>query len=193
MSTRAGVNSFFSMSAMQETVAGTSPWSAQCDALYREHAPRLVRLCRLLLDDPQEAQEVAQEVFVKVLDTAPGLDRPMAWGPWLTRVTVNACHDRRRAGWWAWWRTRHDALETLEVVDPDPTPEGAALSGELRAQIWGAFRQLPRRQREVFALRHLEGWPTTDVAEALGLTPGSVKRHLFRAIRRLRAALGARG
>jgi RNA polymerase sigma-70 factor (ECF subfamily) len=74
-------------------------------------------------------------------------------------------------------------------VDTDQTPEGAALTGETRGHIWRAFRQLPQRQREVFVLRHLEGWPTRDVAEALSLSTGSVKRHLFRAVARLRKEL----
>ena len=165
-------------------------WVAQCEALYGEHSARLVRLCRLLLDDPQEAQDVAQEVFFKLVRAETLTDRPMAWGAWLTRVAVNACHDRRRAGWWQWWRTRHDAIDAIEVIDTDHTPEQAALGTEERARIWRAFRQLPRRQREVFVLRQIERWPTPAVADALGLSPGTVKRHLFRAVHHLRATLG---
>jgi RNA polymerase sigma-70 factor (ECF subfamily) len=61
---------------------------------------------------------------------------------------------------------------------------------ETRRRIWIAFRALPRRQQEVFALRHIEEQSTLAVAEALGLNPGSVKRHLFRAVRALRRSLG---
>ena len=60
----------------------------------------------------------------------------------------------------------------------------------LQVRLWQAFQALPARQREVFALRYVEGWSTAAVAEALGLTVGSVKRHLFRAVRRLRQTLG---
>src|SRR5262249_53977253 len=76
----------------------------ECEALYREHGARVLRLTRLLLDDRQEAQDVAQEVFLKLVRAYPGADRSMRWGPWLTKVTVNACRDRRRSGWWRWWR-----------------------------------------------------------------------------------------
>jgi RNA polymerase sigma-70 factor (ECF subfamily) len=65
-----------------------------------------------------------------------------------------------------------------------------AISNETRRQIWQVFRRLPDRQREVFVLRHLEGWTGPEIATSLGLSPGSVKRHLFRAVHRLRAALG---
>ncbi|MDE2059142.1 MAG: sigma-70 family RNA polymerase sigma factor [candidate division NC10 bacterium] len=92
------------------------------------------------------------------------MDRPVAWDRWLTRVAINACRDRQRKAWWCFW---HDPLET-------------------RGHIWRVFRQLHQRQREVFVLRHLEGWPTQDVAEALSLSTGSAKRHLFRAVARLR-------
>lgn len=163
-----------------------SPWRAQCEALYREHAPRLLRLCRLLLRHPQEAEDVAHEVFLKLVESYRATDRAVAWGPWLTRVAVNACRDRQRAAWWRLW---HGALEEVEIVDRDPTPEAATLAGETRDHIWRAFRRLSQRQREVFILRHLEALSTQHVAEALGLSPGSVKRHLFRAVACLRKGL----
>ena len=166
------------------------PWQAECEALYREHAARVVRLARLLLDDGQEAQDVAQEVFLKLVRAYAETERPMRWGPWLAKVTVNACRDRRRAGWWRWWRGRHDPIEDVEVVDRTPSPERVALDAETRERIGRMFRQLPARQREVVALRYVDGCSTREVAEALGVTTGSVKRHLFRAVQRLRAALG---
>jgi RNA polymerase sigma-70 factor, ECF subfamily len=169
-----------------DTVITAPPWHAQCEVLYREHAPRLLRLCRLLLRNPQEAEDVAQEVFLKLVENDWVTDRAMSWGPWLTRVAINACRDRQRAAWRRLW---HGALEEVELVDRNPTPEAAALTGETREQIWRALRQLSQRQREVFVLRHLEGWSTQGVAETLGLSTGSVKRHLFRAVERLRQGL----
>jgi len=163
--------------------------------LYRVHYPRVVRLCGLLLADPHEAEDVAQEVFVKLLQAARTEARSIAWAPWLTRVTVNACRDRRRSGWWKWWRAPRPTAAVhvssdLEQLSAGPTPEEAALSHEVYGRIWQIFRQLPARQQEVFALRYIEGWSTDEVAEALGLGVGSVKQHLFRAVHRLRAAMG---
>jgi RNA polymerase sigma-70 factor (ECF subfamily) len=163
---------------------------AECEALYREHGARVLRLARLLLDDRQEAQDVAQEVFLKLLRAHAAENRPMQWGPWLTKVTVNACRDRRRSGWWRWWRGAREPIEDVVVVDLAPTPERAALDAASRERIGQVFRQLPQRQREAVVLRYVEGGTTREVAEQLGVTTGSVKRHLFRAIERLRAALG---
>ena len=163
-----------------------SPWHAECEALYREHALRLRRLCRLLLRNPQEAEDVAHEVFLKLVENYRGTDHAVVWGPWLTRVAINACRDRQRAAWWRLW---HGALEEVELVDSNPTPDAAALTGETRGHIWRALQELSQRQREIFVLRHIEAWPTQEVAEALGLSTGSVKRHLFRAVARLRKEL----
>jgi RNA polymerase sigma-70 factor (ECF subfamily) len=158
--------------------------------LYQAHCGRVLRLCRFLLSDADEADDVSQEVFLKLFRQHQLSGRTIAWGPWLTTVTVNACRDRRRSGWWKWWRERHQAFEEAELPGHGFTPEQEVLSRELRRDIWHSFRQLSSRQQEVFVLRHLEGFPTAEVAEMLGVSPGSIKRHLYRAVHQMRKALG---
>jgi RNA polymerase sigma-70 factor (ECF subfamily) len=153
------------------------------------HYGRLRRLCRLLLGDLQEAEDVVQDVFLKAHEAARFGRPPMNWGAWLTRVAVNACHDRRRAGGWMRFRFQSTPVEDTWPVAEALGPGDAALGAETRRRIWEAFRALPRRQQEVFALRYVEEQSTLEVAAALGLTAGSVKRHLHRAIRQLRRAL----
>ena len=72
-----------------------------------------------------------------------------------------------------------DFPSVLDCPSWGPTPEEDALTREGAARIWQAFRELPARQQEVFALRYLEGWSTEEVAGALRLSVGSVKQHLF--------------
>lgn len=158
------------------------------DAVYC-HAARLRRLCQLLLGDSQEAEEVVQEVFVKALESERRHGPPTDWGAWLTRIAVNTCRDRRRAGWWQRFRRWSDQVEQVPIIDRALTPEASAISSETRRRIWLAFRSLPDRQREVFVLRHLEDWSGPEIAAALGLSPGTVKRHLFRAVHRMRVEL----
>lgn len=160
------------------------------DTLVTAHYGRLRRLCRLMLGDPQEADDVVQEVFLKAHE-AMRLDRaPLNWSAWLTRVAVNTCRDRRRAGGWMRFRLRSTSPDDIPLVAETPTPSDAAISEDTRRRIWAAFRLLPRRQQEVFVLRYIDEQSTPDVALALGLSAGSVKRHLFRAVRHLRRSLG---
>jgi len=172
--------------AREESVEGGPSY----DDLFDAHARRLHRLCRLLLSDPQEAEEVVQEVFLKLHKAQGEGTAALSWAAWLTRVAVNLCHDRRRAGWWPRWRYRTDRSEDVGLMAREPNPEEAAIGEETLRRIWTAFRRLSDRQREVFVLRHLEGWTTEEVATALGLRAGSVKSHLFRAVRELRTAAG---
>jgi len=159
------------------------------DELYRLHHGRVLRLCRLLLSDPDEANDVTQEVFIKLFQARQTEERAMAWPAWLTRVAVNACRDRRRSGWWKWWRERHTEYVEADHAGTRLSPEQTALSNEKRRAIWQALRELSARQQEVFVLRQLEGWSTDEVAETLGLSAGSIKRHLYRAVHQMRKAL----
>ena len=161
---------------------------ATYEEIYVTHHARVVRLCRMLLADAHEAEEVGQEVFLKLFQARERGAPPTACGPWLTTVAVNACHDRRRSGWWRWWRERGESLDD-QLPSRTATPEDAAASRETRYRIWRALQRLSRRQREVFVLRQIEGWSTIEVAEMLGVSVGSVKQHLFRAVGEMRAAL----
>ena len=116
----------------------------------------------------------------------------MAWEPWLIRVTINACRDRQRSGWWKWLRPSKEEFQEADHPSHGQTLEEVVLGREVRTRVWRSLRELSPRQQEVFILRHVEGWSTVEVAENLGLTTGSVKRHLFRAVCHLRKALRGR-
>jgi len=172
-----------------DTVRVPADDPGEYNELYRTHHGRVLRLCRLLLSDPDEANDVTQEVFIKLFQAQQTEERAMAWPAWLTRVAVNACRDRRRSGWWKWWRERHTEYVEADYPGTAVTPEQAALSNERRRAVWQALHELSARQQEVFVLRQLEGWSTDEVAETLGLSTGSIKRHLYRAVHQMRKAL----
>lgn len=162
--------------------------------LYAAHYGEVSRLCRQLLANHHDAEEVAQEVFLKVHQEFQRMSQPqiMLWRPWLVRVTVNACRDRRRSGWWKLWHGANEEYDEANFPNASGTPEEALLSREAQGRIWSAYQHLSARQREVFALRHVDEWSTEEVAEMLGLSTGSVKRYLFRAVHHLRRVLGER-
>jgi RNA polymerase sigma-70 factor (ECF subfamily) len=157
--------------------------------LYAEHRARVLRLCRLILADADEAEEVAQEIFLKAFRFYRSGGRPEAWNKWLATVAVNACRDRLRSSWWRRWRGRTEEFDEFKAHSHHSAEE-SALQRETQRMVWEKFGRLSARQREIFALRHFEGWSTEEVAAQLGLSQGSVKQHLFRAVRELRKGIG---
>lgn len=81
-------------------------------------------------------------------------------------------------------------LGEMQIPTTEPTPEERTVSRQERERIWAFFRKLSLRQQEVFVLRYVDEWSGDEVAKLLGMTEGTVKRHLFRAVRHLRQALG---
>src|SRR5204862_1898726 len=114
--------------------------------LVRTHYGRLRRLCEFLLGDKQEAEEVVQDTFMKAYEANLGSGTPNDWAAWLTQVAVNACRDRRRAGWWMRFRRWSDPIEDVPLPAVGPSPADAATAEEMRRRIWAAFRTLPERQ-----------------------------------------------
>jgi RNA polymerase sigma-70 factor (sigma-E family) len=142
--------------------------------LYEEQYPRLFGAARLIAGDRATAEDVVQEVFVRVY-VARRRIRPDAAGGYLYRAVVNECRNRSRA--------RRVALRRVAPVGPPPAPadERAAAEDE-RARIAGVLAALPRRQRECLVLRYWLQLSEREIADALGISPGSVKTHVHRAL-----------
>ena len=167
---------------------GRPPDDSTYEALVEAHHQRVLRLCRLLLRDPHEAEEVTQEAFLE-LHRHHGDGVVADWGSWLTRVAVNRVRDRHRAGWWPRWRWRTRSLDSMPPAARAPLPDRVAIGEQTLRRIRAAFDRLPRRQREVLTLRQIEGLSTLETATLLGISENTVKQHLFRAIEALRRAL----
>jgi RNA polymerase sigma-70 factor (ECF subfamily) len=142
----------------------------------------LVGLARLLLDDRGEAEEVVQEAFARVYEgwgRVRSKDDPL---PYVRRTVVNLARGglRRRL---IVRRTRH------VPVANEPSAESGAVASEDRRAVFAAVRALPRRQRECVVLRYYLDCSTADTAAALGISDGSVKTHLHRALASLATTL----
>jgi RNA polymerase sigma factor (sigma-70 family) len=157
------------------------------ERIYRAHRVRILNLCRLLLRDPDEAEDVTQEVFLRAFERLDSKEPPAIWEAWLVRVAVNACRDRQRS---SWWKSRHRQGDLDELAPSlSRSSEDEARSREWQARVWNRLRSLNHKQRSVFVLRYIEGWSTNEVAQTLGLSVAAVKTHLFRAVRYLRKAV----
>src|SRR6266849_2351958 len=121
------------------TTTSSGAWPGG-EALVDAHYGRLRRLCELLLGDRQEAEEVVQDVFMKACEAGARSETPNDWAAWLTRVTVNACRDRRRAGWWMRFRRWSDANT------PDQQTQVRSILSTYRASSRPIVQQLRQAQ-----------------------------------------------
>lgn len=158
---------------------------------------RIFRLCRRMLQDPDEADSATQDVFLKAYKAlrktsseAADLDNP---GKWVTRIAVNTCLDRLRSKTWKIWQ-RRPAPEDEEIIlqmrpGTEPDAETQLFAKQIQRRLESALARLSDRQRAVFSLRHYDGMALEDIADVLKLDIGTVKAHLFRALAKMREEL----
>jgi RNA polymerase sigma-70 factor (ECF subfamily) len=170
---------------------------------------RAVRIAYHYLGDAHDADEAVQDAFVKAYQHLASFREELPFDVWFTRILINGCLDRIKA------RTRRErwllpmsgkpatrgagsAAAEAGPADRDLTervaagglsPEQALLGRERRREIATALAKLPERQRSVFVLSHVEGRTSREVSALTGLNESTVRVHLFRAIRKLRALL----
>ena len=139
-----------------------------------------------------EAEDAAQEAFVKAWRALPRFRAGAPFRPWLLQIVANEARNRRRAA------GRRAAL-ALRAGAPDlsgeaaPSPEGAALSAEERQELLGAVNALKEDDRLVLACRYFLELSEEETAAALGVRRGTVKSRTSRALGRLRSQLGEGG
>jgi RNA polymerase sigma-70 factor (sigma-E family) len=167
-------------------VTDRASWTADeaLEQLYAAHWRRLVRLSVLLVRDVGTAEEVVQDAFVAVHARWSRLRDPDLALAYLRQAVVNRSRSalRHRAV-----VARHAAREA--TPSDVPGADGAALAAGRRTAVLDAMRALPRRQREVLALRYYLDLSEADIAETLGISRGAVKSHASRGSAALRALL----
>jgi len=143
-----------------------------------------------------DAEDISQEVFLKVFRSFETFNRGAKLGSWLYRITYNACIDHLRKRATTPEPMEDEALEAGFRNHPQTSlapavadPAEAAERAQLRERIDRALRKVSPQEKAVFLLRHYEDLALGDIAEALGLSVGSVKSYLFRAVRKLRKEL----
>ncbi len=151
------------------------------EQLYLDHARELLRIAVLLVDDPTEAEEVVQEAFAGLVLRRRLRGDPSRAVAYLRTSVVNGGRSRLR-------RRRTERSYEWPTMPVAPSAEAVAERSELRSRVRAELAGLPRRQREVLVLRHAGGLSEREIAEALGIAPGSVKSHASRGL----AALGRR-
>jgi RNA polymerase sigma-70 factor, ECF subfamily len=149
--------------------------------------PRVLALAVRFLGRRGEAEEVAQEVFLRVWKHAAGWRHGQArFDTWLHRVAMNLCYDRLR--------TRRDEAtdddELDEAPDPGPAPDEALQAAQRGRRLAAALKALPARQREALVLQYYQELSNQEAATVMGLSVEALESLLSRARRTLRAELG---
>jgi RNA polymerase sigma-70 factor (ECF subfamily) len=146
------------------------------------------RTAYLVTGDAAEAEDAAQEAFVKAYRALDRFREGEPFRPWLLRIVGNTARNRRRAA-----GRRAGLLLRAEAEAPKstaPSPEAAVLGGERRRALLDAINGLPPDDRLVIGARYFLDLPEVEIAALAGVAPGTVKSRLFRARGRLAAALG---
>ena len=151
--------------------------------------PRIVALAARMLGDRDEADDVAQEAFLRIWKIAPKWRSGAArFDTWLHRVTLNLCYDRLR-------RHRETTVsdEFPEQADPAPLPDERLATAHANARMQAALATLPARQREALVLQYYQDLPNADAAALMGVSVEALESLLARARRNLKAALARPG
>jgi len=164
------------------------------EALVARYQTRLFRFIARFTNDPEDARDVTQEVFLKVYGALDRFDPRFRFSTWLFRVAGNAAidHLRRRRGRAVSLDLPPDADGESRAIDPrdeGPDPLEELRMRRLRRAIDEAIRKLPDDYRELISLRHYGELPYEEIAELKRLPLGTVKNKLFRARQALRDLL----
>lgn len=154
-------------------------------ALFEQYRRPLFRLAYRFSDNMEDAQDLAQEIFVRVFERIGAYRCESAFSAWLYRVAMNVCLNYRR---------KPQITESLEALEQEPiddasNPAVAYEHRELREQLQAAVSKLPENLKSVFILVEMEGLPYQQTAEVLGLTVEAVRMRMSRARGELRKKL----
>ena len=147
-----------------------------CAAIYRKFGTPCFNLALRILGDRAAAEDVVQEVFLKMMNTLPGFRGDAPFGVWLKRMTANATIDTLRAG--------------QRFADEDPEALFASMASrnvdaDLRVDAWTLLMRLPPRARAVLVLHELDGYTHKELSDLFGQSESYSKSILARALRKL--------
>ncbi|MGA2085391.1 MAG: sigma-70 family RNA polymerase sigma factor [Terracidiphilus sp.] len=161
------------------------------------HRPQIFRFLLASTRDPDLAETLTQECFLKAHRNWGSFRGESSAMTWLMRIAINLQKDHWRNRRMQFWRqARMNSVDLDEASEWLPSGERSAeqqlLAREQVGRVWKAVEGLSERQRTVFLLRYVEELELSEIARATGLSEGTVKAHLSRAVARVRAELGGR-
>jgi RNA polymerase sigma-70 factor (ECF subfamily) len=179
-------------------VADPSVDLADFDAVVQLYRSGIFRFILASLRDHDSAETLTQECFLRAYRARSGFRGDAQVKTWLMRIAVNLVRDHLTSERLKFWRrTRRSAVDLSLaenwLKDGHSSPETVALAKQQIGAVWHAVNELPEGQRTAFLLRFVEEMDILEIAAATGLKEGTVKIHLFRALRTVRAKLADAG
>lgn len=159
--------------------------------LVEQHARQVFRVCYRITGAEAMAEDAVQETFIKAWRKLSGFDGRSAFSTWLHRVAVNAALEQLRR------EKRHAAEAEPELdgaagpawTDGAPSLERETESAAVAQRLAEALKQLSPLERAAFVMRHYQEQPLIEICETLGLKQSATKQAIFRAVKKMRAAL----
>jgi len=159
---------------------------AAFDILVGQYQHKIVKLVGRYVRDPDEAQDVAQDAFIKAYRALPSFRGESAFYTWLYRIAINTAKNQLSSN-----KRRAEDFD-LDLQDPDQyeihgrlrendTPEGLALTDEIRETVNQAIEALPEDLRTAIVFREIEGLSYEEIAAAMECPVGTVRSRIFRA------------
>ncbi len=147
--------------------------------------------------DADLAQTLTQECFLKAYRSWPGFRGDSNAGTWLMRIAINIQKDHWRSRRIQFWKLARNNSVNMDLVrdslaSDETSPEQRVLALEQVKQVWVAVDRMKERQRSVFLLRYVEDLKVSEIVLATGMNESTVKTHLYRALKIVRATLAAK-
>jgi len=163
---------------------------AAFEELVRRHNRAVFAYARSAIGSPQDAEEVTQDVFIKVYKAAHRFNAKYSFKTWLYTIASNTCKNKLRS------RGRHRASLSLDNEDApvvtlshEPSPLEAYQRNIEITEVRDVINSLPPRYRQVLHLRYVEGLRYREIGQALGLSLGNVEARIFRGKEKIRQKL----
>jgi RNA polymerase sigma-70 factor (ECF subfamily) len=180
---------------LESVIARARGHDAQALAeIYHRYVRRVFGLCRYMLDSRESAEDATSEVFLKLQRSIETYDGSIPFPRWLLRVAGNQCIDalRRRQRGRKVIIEVEDGAAVIETASSEPSPLGAVISTEERAEVRDTIARLPENYRVPLVLRYYSELSYDEIAQQLGLQRNYVAALIFRAKKELRRKLAPR-
>jgi RNA polymerase sigma-70 factor, ECF subfamily len=164
------------------------------ETLVEQHRPRIFRFILASLRNRESAENLTQDCFVRAYKARDQFRGACSAGTWLLQIAANLVRNHESSGRLKFWRRTLRADVDLSdagdwIPDRQMSPEQMAAARQQVEKIWKVAGRLSGKQRTVFLLRFVEDMELLEIAAVTGMREGTVKTHLFRAVKAVRAAL----